>query len=237
MKAKLILSGLLTLLLVASAVSADNTVYLEPQTVYVPECGNATVQIRLNSTDTIDTWSTMVEFGSECVNITDVSFAEGVTPEYANWGHHEGYIYLGGVSPDDVTGDHLLATLTVECVDGNCGSVGLSIVGDADERLIAGPGDNDPPHATIYPATWMGGSAQIVGRGNVNAGEDGTIDMADVTLLLNHVYDSTGYPLNCGWAGNVNAGEDGAIDMADVTLLLNHVYDSAGYPLSCEGPS
>ncbi|MHC1575523.1 MAG: hypothetical protein ACXQTY_06965 [Candidatus Methanogasteraceae archaeon] len=43
MKAKLILSGLLTLLLVASAASADNTVYLEPQTVYVPECGNATV--------------------------------------------------------------------------------------------------------------------------------------------------------------------------------------------------
>jgi len=235
MKAKLILSGLLALLLVASAVSADNTVYLEPQTVYVPECGNATVQIRLNSTDTIDTWSTMVEFGSGCVNITDVSFAEGVTPGYANWGHHDDYIYLGGAGLNGATGDRLLATLTIECVDGSCGPVDLGIAGDENvERLIAGPGDNDPPYATVYSATWTGGSAQIVGRGNVNTGEDGLIDMADVMLLLNHVYDSTGYPLNCRWAGNVNAGEDETIDMADVILLLNHVYDSTGYPLSCE---
>ena len=193
MKAKLILSGLLTLLLVASAVSADNTVYLEPQTVYVPECGDATVQIRLNSTDTIDTWSTMVEFGSECVNITDVSFAEGVTPEYANWGHNDGYIYLGGVSPDDVTGDHLLATLTVECVDGSCGSVDLSIVGGTDEQLIAGPGVNDPPHATIYPATWMGGSAQIVGCGDVDCG--GGVAAADYFLLRAYVL---GAPVSLG---------------------------------------
>ncbi len=33
METKLVLSGLLTLLLVALAVSADNTVYLAPQTV------------------------------------------------------------------------------------------------------------------------------------------------------------------------------------------------------------
>jgi hypothetical protein len=157
------------------------------------------------------------------VNITDVSFAEGVTPEYANWGHNDGYIYLGGVSPDDVTGDHLLATLTVECVDGSCGSVDLGIVGGTDEQLIAGPGVNDPPHATIYPATWMGGSAQIVGCGDVDCG--GGVAAADYFLLRAYVL---GAPVSVyGWAADSNCG--GGVAAADYFLLRAYVL---GAPVS-----
>ncbi|GEM_PF-2846967 len=214
----------------ASALSGAGNVYFEPQTVYIPECGNATVRIMLDATDEIDTWSTIVEFDYESVNITDVRFAGGITPTYADWGHHMDYVYIGGTDLNRSSGTGLLlATITLECNrTGTGASAGAStsplhFAGEEGiERLIAGE--------TIHPATWTDGASQSVKRGNVNCAGD--VDMSDVALLLNHVYDVGGYPLSCEWAGNVNGA--GEIDMSDVALLLNHVYDAEVYPLSCE---
>ena len=120
---RLITFGILALLVVMPAASADNEVYLDPPTVYIPACGNATVQLLLNATNTTDTWSTMIGFDNESVNITNVSFVGGIATTYASWGYHGDYVYLGGVSLENKTGDGLLlATLTVEC-DGSCGLV------------------------------------------------------------------------------------------------------------------
>jgi len=218
------------LMLAASSASATNEVYLDPQTVYIPECGTATVEVRMDVTNTTDTWSTMIEFDDTCVNITDVDFTGGITPTNASWGHHVDYIYLGGTELDYVTGDNLLATLTVEC-DGSCGPVDLNLVGDENiERLIAGlPDTAAPRNGTIYSATWTNGSAHCVARGDANCIPP--INILDVMLLLNHVYDPTGYPLKCEWAGDVNGVPP--INILDVMLLLNHVYDPTGYPLHC----
>jgi hypothetical protein len=227
--------AVMVLMLAASTASAANEVYLDPQTVYIPECGNATVQVRLNATDTIDTWSTKIEFDPACVNITDVDFSGGITPTNASWGHHGNYIYLGGTELTAVTGDHLLANLTVECNNsGGCASPlntsSLNFTGEVNvTRLIAGPLDGDPPYGTIYSATWTNGSTQCVKCGDVNC--DDSVDIADVLLLLNHL--STGYPINCEWSANVNG--DTSVDIADVLLLLNHL--STGYPINCDWPS
>ena len=235
MKKRIVFLGVvLALLLVVSAASAANDVYFSQQTVYIPECGNATVDILMNASDNIDTWSAMVEFDSECVNITGVIFSGSITQANAS-GHHGDYVYLGGTNLTAMSGNELLlATLTVECNGSSSGPVDLGFAGEENvTRLIAGPPDGDPGDtprvATMRSVTWVNGSAQSVGCGDVNC--DGVVTIADVLLLLNHL--STGYPINCEWSANVNG--DTAITIADVLLLLNHL--STGYPLNCGWPS
>jgi PKD repeat protein len=170
MKKRIVFLGaVLALFLVVSATSAENAVYFSQQPVYIPECGNATVDILMNASDNIDTWSTMVEFDSECVNITEVNFTGSITQTYASWGHHGDYIYLGGTDLIATNGNELLlATLTVGCNGSSCGPVDLGFAGEENvTRLIAGPPDGDPGDtprvATMYSATWTNGSAQCVG--------------------------------------------------------------------------
>jgi hypothetical protein len=65
--------------------------------------------------------------------------------------------------------------------------------------------------------------------GDVNC--DKTINIGDVTLLLNHWGAPSTYPLCLDWAGDVNC--DGTINIGDVTLLLNHWGAPGTYPLNC----
>ena len=75
---------------------------------------------------------------------------------------------------------------------------------------------------------FAGTALPIPGCGDVDC--SGNVNIVDVRLLLNHVLDPTGYPVD-SCAGNVN-GEDG-VDMADVRLLLAHVFNMAEYSLNC----
>ena len=234
MRVASIMLAMVVLMLAASAASATNEVYLDPQTVYIPECGTATVEVRMSATNTIDTWSTMIEFDGTCVNITDVDFTGGITPTNASWGHHVDYIYLGGTELTAVTGDHLLATLTVEC-DGSCGPIDLNLVGDENiEQLIAGLPDDDPPrNGTIYSATWTNGNARCRCEcGDVNCVNG--VDMTDVILLYYNVtyYPDPTYALASTWAGDVNCAN--GIDMTDVILLYYNVtyYPDPTYALA-----
>jgi hypothetical protein len=58
----------------------------------------------------------------------------------------------------------------------------------------------------------------------------GTVNILDVRLLLNHVYDPTGHPVD-PWTGDVTG--NGAIDSDDVQLLVVHVFNPAGHLLTC----
>ena len=64
--------------------------------------------------------------------------------------------------------------------------------------------------------------------GDVDDG--GGVNSLDVRLLMNHVTDPTGYPVDA-WAGNVDGA--GGIDMADVQLFVAYVFDPAGHSLHC----
>ena len=224
MKKRIVFLGaVLALFLVVSAASAANEVYFSQQPVYIPECGNATVDILMNASNSTDTWSTRVEFDSECVNITEVNFTGSITPTYASWGHHGDYVYLGGTDLIATNGNELLlATLTVECNGSSCGPVDLGFAGEENvTRLIAGPPDGNPGDtprvATMYSATWVNGSAQCVGCGDVNC--DTEINVGDVLALYNNV--ATPDQLSCKWASNVNC--DTEINIGDVLALYNNV--------------
>jgi len=229
MRIKSIMFGTLVLLLAVPAVSAANEVYLNPQTVYIPECGNATVQLLLNATDRVDTWSTMIGFDNESVNITEVDFTGGITPTNASWGYHGDYVYLGGVSLDDRTGDGLvLANLTVEC-NGSCSPVSLSVMGEENvTRLIAGPPDDTPPHnGTIHAATWTAGYAQCVACGDVDCNTYVTAN--DVVETYKRSVDPT-YQLYLPWAADVDGNL--GVTANDVVEVYKRSVNPA-YPLNC----
>ncbi len=59
---------------------------------------------------------------------------------------------------------------------------------------------------------------------------DGTLNVLDAQLLLNHVADPDEYPID-EYAGDVTG--DGKIDVADVKLLAAHIISPEQYPLSC----
>ena len=221
--------GMLTLFLAVSAASAGNGVRLDPGTVYIPECGNATVQVWLNATDPIDTWSTMIGFDNDSVNITGVDFTGSITNKTnSSWGHHGDYIHLGGVSHAAILGDYLLATLTVEC-NGSCGPVDLNLAGEENiERLIAGPPDDEPlRNGTIYSATWMNGSVQCVDCGDVDG--DGDVDVNDVIETYKRACNP-GYLLDQPWTADVDC--DGDIDVDDVIEVYKRACNP-GYELHC----
>jgi hypothetical protein len=224
-----IMLAVMILMLAVSVASAANEVYLDPHPVYIPECGNATVQVRMDVTDTIDTWSTMIEFDDTCVNITDVDFTGGVTPTNASWEHHVDYIYLGGTELTVTPGDCLLANLTVECDGSSCGPVDLNLIGDENiERLVAGlPDTTSPRNGTIYSATWMDGSAQCVGCGDVNC--DGYITPADAGEAFNR-YLNPLYTLKLPWAADVN--DDSSVTPADAGEIFNR-YLNPYHVLNC----
>lgn len=159
MKNILIIIGILTILSMLSGVAADNTVYFDPEIVSMDELGTETVYVLLNSTDTIDTWATKIEFDSNCINVINVEFSGSITPYYNGWGHFGNYIYLGGTDLNDGSGNGLLlATLTVECIDPSGCTSPLNFAGETgNERLIAGPPDNSPHYVTVYDATWASG--------------------------------------------------------------------------------
>jgi hypothetical protein len=152
-----IIIGILVILSMLSGVAADNIVYFDPEIVYMDGVGTETVQVFLDSTDTIDTWGTEIVFDSNCINITNVEFSGSITPTYNGWGHFGNYIYLGGTDLNYMSGeDLLLATLTVECIDPLGCTSSLNFTGETgNERLIAGPPDNSPNYVTVYEATWI----------------------------------------------------------------------------------
>jgi hypothetical protein len=218
--------GMLVLLLAASAASAANEVYLDPPTVYIPECGNATVQVLLNATNTTDTWSTKIGFDNNSVNITNVTFADSISTN-ASWGYHGDHIYLGGVSLENRTGNGLLlATLMVEC-NGSCGPVDLNIMGEEGvERLIAGPPDDTEPHnGTIHAAAWTDGSAQCVDCGDTTI--DGKVRASDGRRIFHNI--SYGVTISNLWTADVTG--DGKVRASDGRRIFRNL--SYGIPLNC----
>lgn len=59
--------------------------------------------------------------------------------------------------------------------------------------------------------------------GNTDCGTDGRRNLADITVLIDHVYINKG-PLCCDEEGNVDGDPKGKKNLADITALIDHVY-------------
>lgn len=69
--------------------------------------------------------------------------------------------------------------------------------------------------------------------GNTNCDSDGKRNLADITLLIDHVYISKA-ELCCNENGNINGDVDGKRNLADITVLIDHVYISKTETAACE---
>ena len=59
--------------------------------------------------------------------------------------------------------------------------------------------------------------------GNTNCSPDGTLDLTDITRLIDRIY-LTKEPLCCEANGNVTGDPDGILDLVDVTRLIDRIY-------------
>ena len=110
----------LTAFVVSTVSAQEEAVYFVPQhgTITGGSCNNITVELRVNTTDAINSWNTFVSFNPACVNITNVTYAW--TPS-ALWTHHGNYAKIGDTKMVPcVDGDMLLATLTIHCEAWGC---------------------------------------------------------------------------------------------------------------------
>ena len=150
--------AVLTVFAVSTA-SAANTVYFDSQhsTITGGPCNTTTVELRVTTTDAINSWNTYIEFNSSCVNITGCSFDGSPISHISGWAHHGSWIDIGATKndPNDscISGDQLLATLTIHCEEGNCTSP-LNFTGT--ENVWRYIGCAKVP--ALYSATWQNGT-------------------------------------------------------------------------------
>ena len=144
---------------VSVAPPPSNVVYFVPQHGNIIECpnGNITVELRVNTTDAINNWNTYIEFDPDCINITGYSFAESPISHVGGWTRHGNWIDIGATKniPDDscISGDVLLATLTIDCKACDCSSP-LNFIGQENIFRYIGCAKA----FKYYAATWYNGT-------------------------------------------------------------------------------
>jgi flagellar hook assembly protein FlgD len=209
--------------------AGDNKVYFVPEESKASFCKTTQVELWVDATD-FQSGQINLTYNPECAEIT------GWTRNTANfpmgtWAHTDGNEWITFVGGELKTGSYMIGTLTVHCAcdtndcpDGCTTTLGFLETGENPCKLV-------DDYGNAVTTTWMDGTFQcIVGVcGDVNC--DGTVDIGDVTLLLNHVGNPTKYALCNDWAGDVKC--DQTKDIGDVTLLLNHVGNPTKYQIGC----
>jgi hypothetical protein len=73
--------------------------------------------------------------------------------------------------------------------------------------------------AKIAPADRCTGTV-----GNVDCGEDDAVSIADVAVLIEHLF--MGGPLCCSAEANVNDDPNGVISISDISAIIDHLFIS-----------
>jgi len=69
--------------------------------------------------------------------------------------------------------------------------------------------------------------------GNVDADTADAVDIADLTLLIDHLFIAN-TPLPCPAEGNTDGDELGAVDIGDLTILIDYLFISRTPPAPCQ---
>jgi hypothetical protein len=115
---------------------------------------------------------------------------------------------------------------TICCADSSFGSIAV-----ADNRLLV----SDDTNLLIIGITATSCCGHFTGglTGNTDCSEDGSRNMADITRLIDYVYESKEL-LCCRANGNIDGSPDGKRNLADITRLIDHVYISKRETAACQ---
>jgi hypothetical protein len=163
-------------------------------------------------------------YNQTCANVTnwtrnDTNFGFG------GWTHKNGSDRISFARNNSQTGEYLIGTLTIHCVNSSEKGCNTTLNFDNGSELF-------DDYGKTLPVEWINGTFNCTGIlcGDVNC--NGEVNVGDATLILNHWTDSGEYPLCNNWAGDVNC--DFAVNVGDATLILNHWLNPPGaYPLNC----
>jgi hypothetical protein len=225
--------GAVVLLLTAMVVAGGASVVTN-EVYFVPTISNASY----GTVTDVEVWVNATNFQSGQMTITYDPCCADVT----SWVRDEPNFAFGAWNTSDAgseriafvgtslkSGGYRIGTLRIRGVNDSergCATP-LTFVTCGDDSLLV----NDYGES-LTEVAWLDGgfdcSAATV-CGDVNC--DATINMGDVTLLLNHWSNSAAFPVCSDWAADVNC--DGTVNVGDVTLLSNHWADPASYPLRC----
>ena len=102
-------------------------------------------------------------------------------------------------------------------------------LGQTATRYVAGGGhmlENG-----FWSRAWSEGPCCIGIRGNADGDHNESIDVGDVTQLINYALSLTGPPPSCWEEGNVDG--IGLIDISDITYLVNFMWSEGPAPPAC----
>jgi hypothetical protein len=86
------------------------------------------------------------------------------------------------------------------------------------------PRESDP-NLNAVAATPLGDCCDDPTLGNLDNSADGWVTLADLTVLIDHLYISL-MPLDCPKAGNLDLSTDGLVTMGDLTAMIDHLFIS-----------
>jgi hypothetical protein len=113
------------------------------------------------------------------------------------------------------------------------GSVGKHICIDTASNVPGGGWQwpsISPSHPDLVPSWYSEARCyQVVeccfgeSAGNINMSFDGLVTMADLTVLIDHLFINL-TPLMCPFTANLDQSPDGLVTMDDLTVLIDHLY-------------
>ena len=119
----------------------------------------------------------------------------------------------------DHFGDWQTITIT-QVPDGNLRAGTYTVIFEERRESLREPGSEIITRTLIVGE----GSSNCIGRtGNVDCDLAETVDIADLTVLIDHLFIN--FPvLGCPDEANVDGDDAGVIDIADLTLLIDHLF-------------
>jgi hypothetical protein len=166
-----------------------------------------------------DTMRLMVTAKAGATRITGLTVT--ATPIYNDSTFGSSFNLLdNGVSSDSASADgvygKLITTLDSGLVRYNIRVTGSGPIGAVSRHLMI--------------AAYVSGTACLCG--NVDGSYDGSIDIADLSRLIDYMYINF-TPLVCPFAGNVDGSLDGNVDISDLSYLINFLF-LGGPPPNCQ---
>jgi len=88
----------------------------------------------------------------------------------------------------------------------------------------------------MYTPSFVSSPVQVVSGsgfacGNIDGSSDGTVDLGDLTALIDYLFISMEPPVGLAMA-NVDGSENGVVDLGDLTVLISHLFIDF-QPLAC----
>ncbi len=117
-----------------------------------------------------------------------------------------------------------------------CDACPNDFANDGDSDGLCADLDNCPAVANVDQADTdsdgLGDACCCLNRGNVDSSVNGSVNVSDLTYLVNRLFKSGPTP-GCPSQANVDGSANGSVNVSDLTYLVNFLFKSGPQPPAC----